>query len=227
MALSDSALSELQEVFRIGEGTDFIRECVRVAMQELIDAEATAVIGAGRYERTESRTTERNGTRPRLLTTHAGDIQLAVPKLRAGSFFPSILSPRRRIDQALYAVVMEAYVHGVSTRSVDDLVLALGGTGISKSEVSRICAGLDESVGAFRTRRLDHTGFPTSTWTPPICMCAPIRRWWCPKRSWWPPVSPPRAVGKSLVSMSATARTKCSGGDSDRAEGAGWPGSSW
>ncbi|WP_298753240.1 transposase, partial [uncultured Serinicoccus sp.] len=68
--------------------------------------------------------------------------------------------PRRRIDQALYAVVMEAYVHGVSTRSVDDLVVALGGTGISKSEVSRICAGLDEVVGAFRTRRLDHARFP-------------------------------------------------------------------
>ena len=88
MALSQSALSELAEVFRTGEGTDFIRECVRVAMQELIDAEATAAIGAGRYERTESRVTERNGSRPRLLTTHAGDIQLAVPKLRAGSFFP-------------------------------------------------------------------------------------------------------------------------------------------
>ena len=160
MALSDSALSELQEVFRSGEGTDFIRGCVRVAKQELIDAEATSVIGAGRYERTESRTTERNGTRPRLLTTHAGGIQLAVPKLRAGAFFPSILSPRRRIDQALYAVVMEAYVHGVSTRSVDELVIALGGTAISKSEVSRICAGLDEAVGAFRTRRLDHTTFP-------------------------------------------------------------------
>lgn len=160
MALSQSALSELQEVLRTGEGTDFIRECVRVAMQELIDAEATAAIGAGRYERTESRVTERNGSRSRLLTTHAGDVQLAIPKLRAGSFFPSILSPRRRIDQALYAVVMEAYVHGVSTRSVDDLVIALGGTGISKSEVSRICAGLDEQVGAFRTRRLDHVQFP-------------------------------------------------------------------
>jgi putative transposase len=160
MALSDSALSELAEVFRTGEGTDFIRECVRVAMQELIDAEATAAIGADRYERTESRVTERNGSRPRLLTTHAGDIALAVPKLRAGSFFPSILSPRRRIDQALYAVVMEAYVHGVSTRSVDDLVIALGGTAISKSEVSRICARLDEAVGAFRTRALGHTEFP-------------------------------------------------------------------
>lgn len=160
MALPDSALSELMEVFRTGEGTDFIRECVRVAMQELIDAEATSVIGAGRYERSEARVTERNGSRPRLLTTHAGDVKLSIPKLRAGSFFPSILSPRRRIDQALYAVVMEAYVHGVSTRSVDDLVTALGGTGISKSEVSRICAGLDEAVGAFRTRRLDHVEFP-------------------------------------------------------------------
>src|SRR5918993_4704149 len=98
MALSQSAVSELFEVFRTGEGTDFIRECVRVAMQELIEAEATAAVGAARYERAESRTTERNGTRPRLLTTHAGDVQLAIPKLRAGSFFPSILEPRRRVD---------------------------------------------------------------------------------------------------------------------------------
>jgi putative transposase len=160
MALSQSAVSELFEVFRTGEGTDFIRECIRVAMQELIETEATAAVGAGRYERTETRSTERNGSRPRLLTTHAGDVQLAIPKLRAGSFFPSILEPRRRVDQALYAVVMEAYVHGVSTRSVDDLVVALGGSGISKSEASRICAGLDETVGAFRTRRLDHVEFP-------------------------------------------------------------------
>ena len=160
MALPQSAVSELFEVFRTGEGTDFIRECVRVAMQELIETEASAAVGAGRYERTETRSTERNGSRPRLLTTHAGDVQLAIPKLRTGSFFPSILEPRRRVDQALYAVVMEAYVHGVSTRSVDDLVVALGGSGISKSEVSRICAGLDETVGAFRTRRLDHLEFP-------------------------------------------------------------------
>jgi putative transposase len=160
MALSQSAVSELLEVFRTGEGTEFIRECVRVAMQELIDAEATSGGGGGRARRPPPRGRERNGSRPRLLTTTAGDVPLAIPKLRAGSFFPSILSPRRRIDQALYAVVMEAYVHGVSTRSVDDLVVALGGTGISKSEVSRICAGLDESVGAFRTRRLDHVEFP-------------------------------------------------------------------
>jgi len=160
MALSQSALSELLEAFRAGDGVDLIRESVRVALQELIEVEAAEVIGAGRYERTDHRTTHRNGNRPRLLTTKAGDVQLAIPKLRSGSFFPSILEPRRRIDQALYAVVMEAYVHGVSTRSVEDLVVAMGATGVSKSEVSRICAGLDEGVGAFRTRRLDHTEFP-------------------------------------------------------------------
>ncbi len=130
-------------------------------MQELIEAEATEAIGAGRYARTQARTTERNGSRDRLLTTKGGDVELRIPKLRKGSFFPVILDPRRRIDQALYAVVMEAYVHGVSTRSVDDLVEALGvGSGISKSEVSRICGGLDEVVGAFWTRRLDHVEFP-------------------------------------------------------------------
>jgi len=147
-------------VFRAGDGVDLIRESVRAVLQELIEAEATEVIGAGRYERNETRVTDRNGSRPRLLTTKAGDVALSIPKLRAGSFFPAVLQPRRRIDQALYAVVMEAYVHGVSTRAVDDLVVAMGGSGISKSEVSRICQGLDEAVGAFRTRRLDHTEFP-------------------------------------------------------------------
>ena len=160
MALSQSALSELLDAFRAGDGVDLIRESVRTVLQELIEAEATEVIGAGRYQRTDTRVTDRNGSRPRLLRTKAGDVALSIPKLRTGSFFPSILQPRRRIDQALYAVVMEAYVHGVSTRAVDDLVIAMGGSGISKSEVSRICAGLDEAVGAFRTRRLDHAEFP-------------------------------------------------------------------
>jgi putative transposase len=161
MALPQSAVSELLEAFRTGEGVDLIRESVRMVMQELIETEATEKIGAARYERSETRTTERNGSRDRLLATQAGDVELRIPKLRKGSFFPTILEPRRRIDQALYAVVMEAYVNGVSTRSVDDLVAALGiDSGISKSEVSRICAGLDEIVTAFRTRRLDHTEFP-------------------------------------------------------------------
>lgn len=161
MALSQSVLSELLDAFRAGEGVDLVRDAVRLVMQELIEVEAAEQIGAARYERTDTRTTERNGNRPRLLATQAGDIELKIPKLRKGSFFPSILEPRRRIDQALYAVVMEAYVNGVSTRSVDDLVAALGvDSGISKSEVSRICAGLDDVVGAFRTRRLDHIEFP-------------------------------------------------------------------
>jgi putative transposase len=161
MALSQSVLSELLDAFRAGEGVDLIRDAVRIVLQELIELEATEEIGAGRYERTETRLTDRNGSRARLLATQAGDVELRIPKLRKGSFFPSILEPRRRIDQALYAVVMEAYVQGVSTRSVDDLVGALGvDSGIKRSEVSRICAGLDELVGAFRTRRLDHVEFP-------------------------------------------------------------------
>jgi len=161
MALSQSAVSELLEAFRTGDGVDLIRESVRLVLQELIEVEAAEQIGAARYERTESRTVERNGNRPRLLATQAGDVELKIPKLRKGSFFPVILEPRRRIDQALYAVVMEAYVNGISTRSVDDLVTALGiDSGISKSEVSRICAGLDEVVDAFRNRNLDHTEFP-------------------------------------------------------------------
>jgi len=115
------------------------------------------------------------------VATQAGDIELRIPKLRKGTFFPSILEPRRRIDQALYAVVIEAYeayVNGVSTRSVDDdLVAALGvESGISKSEVSRICAGLDEVVGAFRTRPSTTSSSPTSTWTPPTCTSATRRR---------------------------------------------------
>ncbi len=119
------------------------------------------MVGAGRYERCDARVTERNGHRPRVVSTKAGDLQVGIPKLRAGSYFPSLLEPRRRIDQALYAVVMEAYVAGVSTRAVDDLVEAIGvDTGISKSEVSRICAGLDDRVAAFRHRSLGHIGFP-------------------------------------------------------------------
>jgi len=161
MALDQSVLSELLDAFRTGEGLDLVREAVTLVAQELIESELSAHIGAERYERTESRTTERNGHRTRVLSTKAGDVELAIPKLRKGSFFPSILEPRRRIDQALYAVVMEAYVHGVSTRAVDELVAALGvSSGISRSEVSRICSQLDEVVASFRERRLDHVAFP-------------------------------------------------------------------
>ncbi len=138
-----------------------VRQLAQWALQELIEAEAAAVIGAGPWERGPERTTHRNGHRPRLLSTATGDLHLEIPKLRQGTYFPSLLEPRRRIDQALHAVVMEAYVHGVSTRAVDDLVEAMGVTrGMSKSEVSRICAGLDELVDAFRNRTLGHVAFP-------------------------------------------------------------------
>ncbi len=119
------------------------------------------MIGAAPHERTDERQNYRNGHRPRVLSTKAGDVELQIPKLRSGSFFPEILERRRRIDRALFAVVMEAYVHGVSTRKVDDLVRALGVTsGISKSEVSRICTELDGEMEGFRSRRLDHVAFP-------------------------------------------------------------------
>ena len=161
MALDDSAVSDLLDALSVGEGTDFVRELAQWALQQLIDVEAADAIGADRWERGPGRVTHRNGYRPRVLSTKAGDLQLGIPKLRRGSFFPEILEPRRRIDQALYAVVMEAYVNGVSTRSVDDLVVAMGvDTGISKSEVSRICGGLDERVAAFRSRTLGHVAFP-------------------------------------------------------------------
>jgi transposase-like protein len=125
MALDKSVLSELLDAFRTGEGLDLIKEAAALVCQELIEVELTAQIGADRYERTGTRSNERNGHRPRVLSTKAGDVELAIPKLRKGSFFPSILEPRRRIDQALYAVVMEAYVHGVSTRAVDELMAGL------------------------------------------------------------------------------------------------------
>lgn len=161
MTLTQSDVCELLDAIRAGGDIDVIRKGVELVLQALIEAEVTEHIGAGRYERTETRTTQRNGHRDRLLATKAGDVELKIPKLRKGSFFPSILERRRRIDRALFAVVMEAYVHGVSTRKVDDLVAALGAaSGISKSEVSRICAGLDAEMAAFRTRRLDHVEFP-------------------------------------------------------------------
>jgi putative transposase len=161
MALDQSALLDLLGELKLTDVTDRIRVATETLYQELIDAEATAFIGAAPFERSGDRTTYRNGSRPRTLSTTAGDLDLKIPKLRAGSFFPALLERRRRVDQALFAVVMEAYVHGVSTRKVDDLVKALGAdTGISKSEASRICTGLDEEVAEFRDRTLAAQDFP-------------------------------------------------------------------
>ena len=161
MTLSESAINEIMFALDNGNGADLVRQLAQLGMQDLIEVEATEKIGAEKWERTIDRIAHRNGHRSRTLSTPAGDLQLQIPKFDRGSFFPEVLSPRRRIDQAMYAVVIEAYVNGVSTRSVDKLVAALGvDTGISKSEVSRICAALDERVAAFRNRTLGHTEFP-------------------------------------------------------------------
>jgi transposase-like protein len=161
MALSQSALLELLSALDAADGVERVRLSLQRMYQELIEAEATEFIGAGPHERTDARVVQRNGHRPRTLSTTAGDLELAIPKLRAGSFFPCLLERRRRVDQALFAVVMEAYVTGTSVRKVDDLVKALGAdSGISKSEVSRICAELDAEVAAFADRDLSEQAFP-------------------------------------------------------------------
>ncbi|MGH3025609.1 MAG: IS256 family transposase, partial [Gaiellaceae bacterium] len=138
-----------------GEGLDFLRESLGWMVQQLMEAEVTDLVGAGHGERApEERLTHRNGYRARTWATRAGEIELAIPKIRRGSYFPSFLDPRRRSEQALVSVVQEAYVAGVSTRKVDQVVESLG-LRISKSEVSRICQGLDEQVEAFRQRPLE------------------------------------------------------------------------
>jgi len=147
----------LMDVLRKGEEpeTDMLQEGVRWLVQQLMEAEVSAQIGAERYEHAEERTTQRNGYRSRPWDTRVGTLELAIPKLRTGSYFPSWLEARKRGEQALVAVVAEAYVQGVSTRKVEALVQSLGISAISKSEVSRLCATLDAQVEAFRTRRLD------------------------------------------------------------------------
>lgn len=155
MALDQSALLEVLEALKAAEVDDRIRKAAETIYQALIEAELSSVIGAVPHQRADTRSGWRNGHRPRTVTTTAGDLELRIPKLRAGSFFPSLLERRRRVDQSLFAVIMEAYLHGTSTRKVDDLVKALGAdSGISKSEVSRICADLDAEVAAFRDRSL-------------------------------------------------------------------------
>jgi transposase-like protein len=139
---------------------DTLREILERTLQALIEAEAAGVVGAQPHERTESRVGHRNGHRPRTVDTRVGRLELGIPKLRQGSFLPSLLEPRRRIERALWAVIQEAWVHGVSTRKVDDLVAAMGGCHVSKSEVSRICQELDQELALFRDRPLDDAAYP-------------------------------------------------------------------
>jgi putative transposase len=153
---------ELYELLRKAEGADvdFLREGVQTLAQALMEVEVSARIGAERGQRTPERVTQRNGYRPRDWDTRVGTVELQVPKLRAGSYFPSLLEPRRRAERALAAVVMQCYVEGVSTRRVDDVARSMGLEGISKSQVSRICAELDELVAAWRSRPLDTGPYP-------------------------------------------------------------------
>ena len=139
---------------------DFLREALQVLVEGIMDAEMSAQIGAQHGERNPERVTHRNGYRSRDWDTRVGTMELQIPKLREGSYFPSLLEPRRRSEKALLSVIQQAYVEGVSTRRVDDLVKSLGCDGISKSQVSRICRDLDQVVESFLGRPLDGGPYP-------------------------------------------------------------------
>jgi len=155
MAKTSLSLDELVRKLMGDEHADVLRETLAWFVSELMEAEVTQQVGAGLHEKSPARTAHRNGYRERAWQTRAGEIELAIPRLRAGSYFPSFLEPRSRSEKALVAVIQEAYVNGVSTRKVDRLVTQLGLSGISKSAVSRLCAGLDEQVRCFRERPLE------------------------------------------------------------------------
>ena len=153
-------LSELLRKRGMDGDVDFLREALRVLVDGIMDAEVSAQIGAQHGERSPERVTYRNGYRNRTWDTRVGTMALHIPKLREGSYFPSLPEPRRRSEKALLSVIQQAYVEGVSTRRVDDLIKALGCDGISSSQVSRICEQLDEVVESFLGRPLDGGPYP-------------------------------------------------------------------
>ena len=146
------ALTELAEK---GADVDVLREMLQFISQRMMDLDVEGLCGAPYGERGVPRENSRNGHRDRLWETRAGSIDLRIPKLRKGSYFPGFLEPRRTAEKALAAVIQEAYIQGVSTRSVDELVKAMGITGISKSQVSRLCGEIDERVNAFLSRPIE------------------------------------------------------------------------
>ena len=160
MAKNSMELLELLRKRGMAGDVDFLREALQVLVEGIMDAEVSAQIGAEHGERSPERITHRNGYRSRDWDTRVGTMELRIPKIREGSYFPSLLEPRRRSEKALLSVVQQAYVEGVSTRRVDDLIKSLGCDGISKSQVSRICRDLDEVVENFLGRPLDGGPYP-------------------------------------------------------------------
>ncbi len=151
--MTDDRLPLADLLAKAGDG-DFLRSVAEAVVQLLMETDVEGLIGAGRRERTGERTTYRNGYRDRSLDTRLGSLQLRIPKLRQGSCFPPFLEPRKTSEKALVAVIQEAWVGGVSTRRVDDLVQAMGLSGIGKSTVSKLCKDIDERVNAELCRRL-------------------------------------------------------------------------
>jgi transposase-like protein len=148
-------MMSLRTLLENSSDADLLREMIGFTAQRLMELEVEGLTGAAHGERSAERITQRNGYRDRPWETRAGTVELRIPKLRKGSYFPAFLDPRRLAESALAAVVQEAYVHGVSTRSVDDLVKAMGMSGISKSQVSRLCEEIDEKVKAFLARPIE------------------------------------------------------------------------
>jgi putative transposase len=191
--------------------TDLLQEMVLGFVQALMGAEADAVCGAALGERSAERVNQRNGYRERRLDTRVGTLELAIPKLRQGSYYPEwLLEPRRRGERALVAVVAECYVRGVSTRRVEGLVATLGIQSLSKSQVSELAKTLDSEVAAFRSRPLDADPYPYVCWTrwqssaarPDGSSTSPAS---------WPPRSTPTAAARSLGSTCSPARTAPAG----------------
>ena len=151
--MTEDRLPLAELLAKAGDG-DFLRSVAEAVLQMLMETDVEGLIGAGRHERSGERTTYRNGYRDRTLDTRLGSLQLRIPKLRQGSYFPPFLEPRKTSEKALVAVIQEAWIGGVSTRRVDDLVQAMGLAGISKSTVSKLCKDIDERVGAFLDRPL-------------------------------------------------------------------------